>query len=144
MSRTLLTHVCGSPVVLSLNESMNLIAPSFSFTTTGIKDFTLDLIPRDAEKLIPKYICTKCNKTIEDKELENNVVCLCQICGEEHTVKETYVHSIIASICSKCRDDIKSGTNLSSRQREYSNVFGLKIGMKLIPLIKVLTNPIKL
>jgi hypothetical protein len=136
MSRTLLTHVCGSPVVLSLNESMNLIAPSFSFTTTGIKDFTLDLIPRDAEKLIPKYICTKCNKTIEDKELENNVVCLCQICGEDH--------SIIASICSKCRDDIKSDTNLSSRQREYSNVFGLKIGMKLIPLIKVLTNPIKL
>jgi len=151
MSTTFLSHLrhgCGGNVVIDASTSVKLYAPSFRISQDGIGDLMLDVNIASGGDLVPSYWCLKCGETISPDDLWEALSALCQVCGYSHQISDLNVHSQIATICNECLNSIKTvcngGHSTNERIALYIDMYSLTKSIRVVPLLKVLKNTIKL
>jgi hypothetical protein len=150
MGNTFLTHSkrgCGGSVVLDASVTAKLVAPSFCINLNGIGSLTLDINIANGGNLNPSFWCTKCGDTVEKNNVGEELTASCQICGYEFPVSDLSVHTHITTICTTCLSTITKffkGEKCPSRISDYVDMYSLTKNMKVVPLAKVLSSPIKI
>lgn len=141
-----LKHVgCGGSIVINVTSAIAVFAPSFSVNTGGLSNLTLD-IEATLGYATPDYYCKKCNASFSGNKIGTDIVAVCQICGEDYIADNLYVHTRVSTICKTCLEAIKSSHRGGSISRinEFIETFDMSGKDHFVPLVKVLSFPIKI
>jgi len=149
MSSTFLTHTanrCGGSIVIDCDKVVKMIAPSFSINSNGIGNLMMDIEIVPGGKLTPSFRCKKCNETINQDSMGDDLSCICQICGKLIPISDINVHSEIVTVCTSCVRDVKefctTGKTDNYRVSNFVDLYALTKSMRTIPLVTVLNKPI--
>ncbi len=131
---------CGGNVLIKL-KGIQIVSPYIGISLTKLMVNKIDLLtptfktPCGNEDCEKTFICSKCLKELTD--LENEIIAVCNICGNEFLASKIFVTNFFPFTCEGCRKKLREDENL----RKIFDNLPTRIESK--PLLDVLRLGIK-